>query len=170
MRVSLIAAVADNGVIGHRGELPWHLSDDLRRFKALTMGHHLVVGRKTFESIGRALAGRRMVVVSRHAPKLPEGVTSAGGLDEALHLAERAGDDEVFVAGGAEIYRLALPRADRLYLTRVHASPEGDALFPPLDPGGWRLIERREGTTGEHSPLPHSFLVYDRRPAAAPPP
>jgi len=165
MRVSLIAAVAENGVIGSRGALPWHLSADLRRFKALTMGHHVVVGRRTFESIGRALPGRRMVVISRGEPDLPAGVTLAGSLDEALADIARTGEDEVFVAGGGGIYRLALPRADRLYLTRVHAAPEGDAFFPPIDPDEWQLVERREGTPDERSPLPHTFLVYDRAPA-----
>lgn len=168
MRISLIAAVADNGVIGCRGELPWHLASDLRRFRELTMNHHLLVGRKTFESIGRALPGRRMVVISRAQPRLPAGVVAADGLDAALRLAELTGDDEVFVAGGAEIYALALPRADRLYLTRVHASPEGDAFFPAIDFGEWRPTEREEGTVDERSPLPHTFLVYDRAPAGPP--
>jgi len=165
MRVSLIAAVAENGVIGSRGALPWHLAADLRRFKTLTMGHHVVVGRKTFESIGRALPGRRMVVVSRGEPTLPAGVALAGSLEEALDEVARSGEDEVFVAGGGEIYRLALPRADRLHLTRVHAAPAGDAFFPPIDLEEWRLVERREGTPDERSPLPHTFLVYDRAPA-----
>lgn len=170
MRISLIAAVADNGVIGHRGELPWHLSSDLRSFKRLTMGHHLILGRRTFESIGRALEGRHMVVVSRGRPEVPEGVIVAASLEEALRLAAMAGDDEAFVAGGAEIYALALPQADRLYLTRVHASPEGDAFFPALDLDEWRLIERQEGIVAEGSPVPHTFLVYDRAPAGPPSP
>lgn len=169
MRVSLIAAVADNGVIGDRGGLPWHLSSDLRRFRELTTGHHLLVGRKTFESIGKPLPGRRMVVITRGRPQLPEGVLPAASLEAALRLARVAGDDEAFVAGGAEIYRLALPRADRIYLTSVHASPAGDTLFPPFDPAAWTLTERREGTTDEGSPLPHTFLVYDRGPAVPSP-
>lgn len=169
MRVSLIAAVASNGVIGDRGALPWHLSSDLRRFRALTTGHHLVVGRKTFDSIGRALPERRMVVITRGRPQLPEGVLAAPSLDAALRQARLAGEDEVFVAGGAEIYRLALPRADRLYLTRVDAEPEGDAYFPPFDEAAWILVERHEGATDERSPLPHSFLVYDRDPAVPSP-
>jgi dihydrofolate reductase len=132
------------------------------------MGHHVVVGRKTFESIGRALPGRRMVVISRGEPDLPPGVSAAASLDDALDQALRSADDEAFVAGGEEIYRLALPLADRLYLTRVHASPPGDAHFPPFEPGDWWLVEREEGIIDARSPLPHTFLVYDRGPAVPP--
>ncbi len=165
MRVSLIVAVADNGVIGDRGRLPWHLSADLKRFKALTMGHHLIVGRKTFAAIGRALPGRRTIVVSRGRPELPDGVALAPSLEAALEAARAAGESEAFVAGGAQIYRQALPLGDRLYLTRVHATPEGDAFFPAWDESAWRLVERQEGMADERSPLPHTFLVYDRRDA-----
>jgi dihydrofolate reductase len=162
MRVSLIAAVAENGVIGYRGALPWHLPDDLRRFKALTMGHHLIVGRRTFESIGRGLPGRRMVVLSRRRASLPDGVAGAVSLEEALRRAEEAGDDEVFVAGGAEVYGLALPHADRLYLTRVHAAPQGDTFFPTIDLRSWHLVE------SEAAPAA-TFLVYDRSAPPSPP-
>src|SRR5450755_1190664 len=110
MRVSILVAVAENGVIGRGGKLPWHLADDLRRFKQLTMGHTIVMGRKTWESIGRALPGRRMIVISRQAGYHVEGAQVAGSLENALQIAEAAGDDETFVIGGSEIYRLALPR------------------------------------------------------------
>ena len=122
MTLSLIVAMSKNGVIGRDGDLPWRLSADLRRFKRLTMGHHLVVGRRTWESIGRQLPGRTMIVVTRSQPEVPDGVLLAGSLNEAIELSLAAGDDEVYVAGGGTIYALALPVSDRLYLTRVHAS------------------------------------------------
>src|SRR3954468_18964811 len=128
MRVSLIAAVAENGVIGHDGGLPWHLSDDLRRFKQLTMGHTIIMGRRTWESIGRPLPGRRTVVVTRQPNYRLEDptVTVASNLEQGLKTAKNAGDDEAFIVGGAELYRAALPAADRLYLTRVDAEVDGD--------------------------------------------
>jgi dihydrofolate reductase len=130
MRLSIIAAVADNGVIGRDNALPWRLSADLRRFKVLTLGHHLLMGRKTFESIGSVLPGRTTVVISRGRPALPPGVLLAHSIDEAVAMARASGDFEAFVAGGAEIYELALPVADRLYLTRVHTITDGDIRFP----------------------------------------
>ncbi len=168
MKVSIIVAVADNGVIGQGGRVPWHLSADLKRFKALTMGHHLIVGRRTWESIGRPLPGRRTIVVSRSRPELPAEVGLAPSLEAALATAALAGDDEAFVAGGAEIYAQAMPLAERLYLTRVHAMPEGDAVFPAYPDRSFILCEHRQGVVDEASPLPHTFLTYDRRPAARP--
>src|SRR5215216_4384675 len=121
MRISLIAAVAENGVIGRQGQLPWRLSDDLRRFKRLTMGHTIIMGRRTWESIGRALPGRRAVVVTRqdNYPVRDASVSVVGSIDEALQVAETAGDPEAFIIGGSEVYRAALSRADRLYITIV---------------------------------------------------
>ena len=165
MRVSLIVAAADNGVIGRAGGLPWRLPADLRRFKALTMSHHLVIGRKTWDSIGRPLPGRTMSVVTRRAPDLPVEVTARPSLGAALEAARAAGGTECFVAGGGEIYRQALPLADRIYLTRVHAHPPGDVRFPDLDPSEWIERERQEGRVDEANPLPHTFLVYDRAPS-----
>lgn len=147
MRLSLIAAVADNGIIGRGNDIPWRLPADWRRFKATTMGHHLLMGRRTWESIGRPLPGRTTVVISRDADlELPDGVTRAGSLEAAIEVAVSAGDDEAFVAGGAEIYRQSLDRADRLYLTRVHAAPEGDTEFPEWERDDWILVasERHE--------------------------
>lgn len=163
MRVTLIAAVAENGTIGRGGALPWHLSADLRRFKRLTLGHHLVVGRKTFEAIGRPLAGRKMVVVTRRRTYRPDGVEVAGSLEEALERAAAAGEDEVFIAGGGEIYRQSLPLAQRLHLTRVHARIPGDTRFPPLDETAWEMVEREDHAADEKNPYPYSFLVYERR-------
>ena len=168
MRVALIVAVADNGVIGRAGELPWRLPTDLKRFRRLTMGHHLIVGRKTWESIGKPLAGRRMVVLSRGKAIDEPEVATCASLDQALALAAEAGDDEAFVAGGAEIYRLALPRADRIYLTRVHANPAGDARFPELELERWRLSSRWLRQPDERNRYRLTFEVYDRERPAEP--
>lgn len=166
MRVSLIAAVADDGVIGRDRDLPWRLPADWRRFKRLTMGHHLLMGRRTWESIARPLPGRTIVVISRGAPELPAGVHLAASLDDALALARRAGDDEAFIAGGAQIYRLALPLADRLYLTRVHARPEGDVFFPALDWSRWRRRRCHHHPADERNECAHTFEIWSRRPRA----
>lgn len=162
MKVSLIAALADNGVIGAGNRLPWHLPADLARFKRLTMGHHLILGRKTFDSIGRALPGRHMLVLSRGRPSLPDGVEHASDLETALERAKDAGDDEAFVAGGAEIYRLALPLANRLYLTRVHAEVEGDVWFPEVDWQDWEQVETKDHLTDARHESALTFQVWQR--------
>lgn len=174
MRVSLIVAADLGGVIGAGGGLPWRLPADLRRFKALTLGHHLIVGRKTFEAIGRPLPGRSMVVVSRRDGLPPmgpvlDGVQVAPSPEAALALAEAAGEGEAFVAGGGEIYRALLPRADRVYLTRVEAHFAGDTFFPDLDPTTWRLVSREDHPADEKHAVPYSFQVWERlRRAPAP--
>lgn len=167
MRVSIIVAAAENQVIGRGNELPWHLPADLRRFKRLTMGHHIVVGRRTWESIGRPLPGRTMLVISRSEAELPGEVQSAGSLDEALAIARGAGESETFVAGGAEIYRLALPLADRIHLTRVHREIDGDVFLPPIDFERWALIDSEAGALDEKNLLPHTFETYERLPEKA---
>lgn len=161
MPLSLIVAVAENQVIGREGQLPWRLSADLRRFKRLTMGHRIVMGRKTYESIGRALPGRTSIVLTRQADfQAAEGVLVADSLEAALR---EAGDDEVFVIGGAGVYRESLPRATRVYLTRVHADVEGDTFFPRLDPQTWRLVEQHPHPADEKNDFAHTFQVYERR-------
>jgi dihydrofolate reductase len=162
MWVSLIVAVSENGVIGRDGGLPWRLSQDLRRFKQLTMGHHLVIGRRTWEEVGTPLPGRTMVVVTRDRRFVAQGVLVAHSLDEALELARD--DDEPFIGGGAEIYRMALERSlvDRLYITRVHADIEGDTVFPEIDLEAWRLISREDHEADDKNQYPFSFLVYNR--------
>src|ERR1700742_580843 len=127
MRISIIVAVAENGVIGRDGQLPWRLSADLQRFKRLTMGHTMIMGRRTWESIGRPLPGRRTIVVTRQTNySVAEGVQTAASLDDALAIAETTGEREVFVVGGAELYNEALPQAGRLFFTEVAADVEGD--------------------------------------------
>lgn len=162
MRLSAIVAVADNGVIGRNGELPWRLSADLKRFKQLTLGHHLVVGRKTFDSIGRPLPGRHMVVLSRREGYSPAGIAVVPTLAAALDLARAAGDDEVFLGGGGQIYRLALPQIDRIYRTRVHTALDGDTYFPELAAGEWTVTRSEEFEADERNSYRATFEVVDR--------
>ena len=142
MILSLIVAVAENGVIGKDGGLPWRLSSDLKAFRRLTMGKPIVMGRRTFQSIGKPLDGRDNIVVTRDPHFEVPGVSAVATIDEALTLARilatTRGAGEVMVIGGADIYETLLPLADRIYLTRVHASPQGDRHFPPLEPAEWR--------------------------------
>ena len=157
-RVVLVVAVADNGVIGVDGELPWRLPPDLRHFKELTTGHVVVMGRKTFESIGRPLPNRTNVVVTRQPSYAAEGAVVVGSLDDALvEAALHAGD--VMVIGGGEIYSSALDLADVVELTEVHLSPEGDAFFPSLDPATWREVSRE---SHEHEDIGFDFVRLER--------
>jgi dihydrofolate reductase len=161
MQLSIIVAVSENGVIGRDGALPWHLGDDLRRFKRLTMGHTLIMGRRTWESIGRPLPGRRIVVVTRQPDYRAEGVDIAAGVDDALRIAQQAGDNEVIIVGGAEIYAQMLPRATRLYLTRVHADVAGDTRFPDVDWNEWRLVTSEHHDADAKNDFAYNFEVYD---------
>ena len=169
--VALVAAVADNGVIGRDNRLIWRLKSDLRRFRDLTWGKPMIMGRKTFESIGKPLPGRRTVVLTRDPAFAPEGVEVAHGWDEAVAradaLAAEMGASEIMVVGGAEIYALALPQVRRLYLTQVHAAPEGDAAFPLFDRSAFRELRRRDLPAGPDDEHPFTFVDLERRPAAA---
>lgn len=158
-RVSLIAAVATNGVIGRDGRMPWHLPEDLKRFKALTMGHAIVMGRKTFDSIGRLLPGRRTIIITRQRNYRVEGAEVVNSLDDAIALARD--DDEVFVIGGGEIYAQALPLATRLHLTEIDATAEGDVRFPAIQKAQWHEIDR-ESRRAENG-TPFAFVTYERR-------
>ena len=163
MRLSLIAALSSNNVIGRNNDLPWHLGTDLKRLKALTMGHHMIIGRRTYDSIGRPLPGRTFVVISRDPNFTPEGVQVVRSLEEAIEIVEASGDPEPFIAGGAQIFELAMHRADRMYLTRVHAEVEGDTFFPEFDDvTEWRLTDSEHFEADEKNDYPFSFLTYDR--------
>ena len=159
--VSLVVAADEEGGIGRGGGLPWHLPADLKHFRALTMGKPVIMGRRTWESIGRPLPGRRNVVVSRQPSLQVPGCEVAGSLDDALRLVDDAA--EACVIGGAEIYRLALPLADLIHLTRVHTRVEADTFLPPLDPREWRLQSREEHAADERHAYPFSFITLERR-------
>lgn len=158
--ISIIAAVAENGVIGDRNALLWHISEDLRYFKSVTSGHPVVMGRKTWESLGRPLPNRTNVVVTRQVLAF-DGALTVHSLSEAAALFPD--EDEVFIIGGAQIYAEALPAADRLYLTRVGRTYEGDARFPEWDESAWRLIRSESFPNGSNYPYPFSFELYERR-------
>lgn len=161
--ISIIVAVAENGVIGRGGDLPWRLPDDLRYFKRITMGHPLVMGRKTFESIGRPLPGRTNIVLTRDPAWRAEGVDTAHTLDQALDLARSApGGEDVMVIGGADVFARALPLADRLYLTEVLDTVPGDVYFPPFDRAEWREVDRTAGQPDDSGRHTHDFVVLDR--------
>lgn len=158
MIVSLIAAVSDNGVIGRDNALPWRIPEDLRRFKSLTTGHSVVMGRRTYESIGKALPKRRNFVLTSDEAWRADGVERVGSLDVAASLAERAGETELFVIGGQRVYREALPMAARLYLTRVGGQFEGDAFFPEYDGSAFTETAREE----RPGPPPYVFVTLER--------
>jgi dihydrofolate reductase len=164
MRISIIVAAAENGVIGRGGQLPWRLSADLKRFKQVTVGHAIIMGRRTWESIGRPLPGRKSIVVTRqpnYRIEFPE-VIVADGLDQAFQIVESTLDNEAFVVGGAELYRTALPRAKRLNFTRVNANVEGDTFFPEIAWNQWRLIESEQHAADDKNEYPFAFEVYER--------
>ena len=160
--VSLIVAAADNGVIGNHGQLPWRLPADLQHFKKLTLGHPVVMGRRTYDSIGRALPGRTNIVVTRQADWAAPGCETAASVAAAVARAT-ALDAEVCVIGGGEIYREALPMADVVYLTEVHHAFAGDAFFPALPPGEWREETRERHEADERHAYAFSFVTLRRR-------
>lgn len=167
MKLAIIVAVAKNGVIGRNNQLPWHLPQDLKYFKAVTLGKPVIMGRKTYESIGKPLPGRTNIVISRNKDwGAADGVIVTNSFDQALLEAQKvSGEDvqstgEVMVIGGAEIYRSALPLADRIYLTRVDIEPEGDAFFGALNEAEWGLESKVAGD--EVASVAHEFLVYAR--------
>lgn len=160
-RVSLIVAMARNRVIGINNTLPWHLPADLKHFKALTMGHHIVMGRKTYESIGKPLPGRTSVVVTRNADYAPPGVIAVNSLEAAILAC--GDDEEIFVIGGAELYRQAIAFADRIYLTEIDADISGDAHFTELDRKLWQEAERINHAPDESNAHPYHFVMLDRK-------
>ena len=156
--VSLIVAVAHNRVIGVNNTLPWHLPEDLKRFRALTTGHHIIMGRKTYESLGRLLPGRTTVIVTRNANYHVEGALTASSLQAAIALCQQ--DDEVFVIGGAELYKDALKLADKLYLTEIDLQVEGDAFFPEFQKSEWKETSREAHTSAQG--LAFSYITFER--------
>ncbi|MCX5516934.1 dihydrofolate reductase [Kaistia defluvii] len=174
LRLSIIAAVASNGVIGQDGDMPWKLSTDLKRFKALTTGKPVIMGRRTFASIGRPLPNRVNIVLTRDKAFGPQGVVTVPTLDAALEAAIAAGaaaevgteaetETEAMVIGGGEIYRALLDRADRLYITHVDAEPAGDTHFPALDPAVWEIVSSEAVPAGASDTAATRFTIYQRR-------
>jgi len=159
--VTLIVAASDNGVIGRANSLPWHLPEDLKRFKRLTMGKPMIMGRKTFESIGKPLPGRLNIVVTRDTNYHREGVEVVHGTAQALEAAAEA--PEVMVIGGAELFRLFLPHAGRVHLTRVHGNIDGDVMWPALDIRQWEVIEREQHEADERHAHAMTFEVWEKR-------
>ena len=163
MRISLIVAAAENGVIGRNGVMPWRLPSDLKTFRRLTMGKPVIMGRKTFQSIGKALDGRLNIVVSRDAAFQAPGAIVLASLAVAITQAKaHTTADEIMVIGGAEIYRAALPLADRIYLTRVHAQPDGDATFQVPAKAGWREVSAMPIPKGEKDDFACTLVVLER--------
>jgi dihydrofolate reductase len=166
MRLSLIVAVAQNGVIGRDNDLPWKLSGDLKRFKAVTMGKPIVMGRKTYESIGRPLPGRANIVMTRDSNFSADGIDVVHDISSAVEAGENAaresGVDEIMVIGGANIYGATLSEADRLYVTEVHSVIDGDVRFPEIDGAIWAEVSREYCKAGPQETCDYSFVTYDR--------
>ena len=169
--VTFVVAVADNGVIGQGGGLPWRLKSDMQHFRAATMGKPVVMGRKTYLSIGKPLAGRTNIVVSRDRAFAAPGVLVAPSIEAALTVARgdalRRGAAEIAVIGGADIYAQTMTAADRLVVTRVHLRPAGDTKFPSVDPNVWKEVERAEHRAGPHDEADFTIVVYERSAADA---
>jgi dihydrofolate reductase len=161
--VSLIVAMDENRGIGLRGGLPWHLSTDLKRFKSLTIGHHILMGRKTFESIGRALPGREMIVVSRNPGYRAEGCLVVHSIEEGLEAARYQEESELFIIGGREIFEQALPYAMRIYLTQVHTAGEVDTFFPEINLDDWWVVDSSSFPAGENDDFPTTFKRFESK-------
>lgn len=163
MRIGIYVAVARNGVIGNQGGMPWRLSTDLKRFKAITMGKPVVMGRKTWESIGKPLPGRRNIVVTRNRDYPAEGADVVASLPAALDMAQGDQAAEVAVIGGGEIYRQAIDLADTLHVTHVEAELEGDTRFPDIDPAIWKPVTREAVAAGDRDSFATEYVVYERQ-------
>ena len=162
MILSLIVATSENDIIGRDGELPWHLPNDLKYFRKVTLGHPVIMGRKTYESIGHPLPKRQNIVITRNEDFISEECDIVHSLDQALSIVNQD-VEEVFVIGGGQIFELALPQAQRVYLTRVHTVIQGDAIFPELDEDEWREVSREIHPDDERHEYAFSFLIFERR-------
>lgn len=163
MIISTIVAVAKNNVIGKDNDIPWYLPADLKYFKKITTGHHIVMGRKCYESIGRPLPKRTNVVVTRNPFFIATGCLVTHNVAEAVQLAETNGEEEVFIIGGGQIYEIALPHVDRIYLTEVDLEIEGDIFFPEIDPKDWTLTEEIKHLADEKNEYDYTFKVLERK-------
>ena len=163
MKISMIAAMAHDRVIGKDNQMPWHLPADLAHFKRVTLGKPVLMGRKTFESIGRPLPGRRNLVISRNPGYQAEGIEVVGSVEAALALLASSAVEELMVIGGGHLYAEMLPSADRLYLTQIDLAVEGDTRFPAFDDGQWQRIDCESHPADEKNPHPYSFETWQRR-------
>jgi dihydrofolate reductase len=161
--ISLLVAMDEKRGIGKDGKLPWRLSSDLKRFRELTMGHHIIVGRKTYESFGKPLPGRQTIVVTRNPGFRPEGCLIAGSVQEAIVVAKAHGETEAFVIGGSDIYAQAIDPADRIYLTQVHAEVDADTFFPELDLDSWIEKERSDQPADDRNQYAFTFRLLERK-------
>jgi dihydrofolate reductase len=162
MIISQIVAVSLNNVIGKDNGLPWHMPTDMTYFISTTWGHHIVTGRRNYEAEGKALPGRVNIVLTRNSKfRIQDGIV-VHELEEAIRIAERAGETELFIVGGAEIYKLAMPVTQRIYLTRIHAHIEGDTFYPQPDLTGWNQISIDRRKTDANNPYDYDFIIYDR--------
>ena len=160
--ISLVVAAATNNAIGKDGKLPWHLPNDMKHFKNITWGMPVVMGRKTFESLGKPLAGRKNIVITRHPQWKAEGVVVVKNIDNALFVAKETDAKEIMVIGGGEIYKTLFDKAKRIYLTRVEAEPEADTFFPVLNPKEWLLLSQKNHEADEKNAYNYSFQVWER--------
>ena len=158
MKVTIIVAVSENLVIGHKNALPWHISEDLKHFKQITINHSVIMGRKTFESIGKPLKERRNIVVSRDRTLKIEGVEVVNSLDEAIHRTKN--ENEIFIIGGEQIYKMAIPIATHMHITKVYNNIKGDAYFPAFDENEWKILTQKDLETNEG--LKFSFIEYQK--------
>ena len=163
MIISLIVAVDEQFGIGKDNQLPWHLPSDLKRFKQLTLGHYIIMGRKTYETIGRSLPGRTMVILTRQKGYKVGDCLVVHSLDEAIRKAQHANESEVFIIGGGQIFEQAIKLANRIYLTIVHTDAHADIFFPQLDPAEWVTISDKKTILGGEDELPSDFLVFNRK-------
>jgi dihydrofolate reductase len=170
MKISIIAAVSENSVIGQKGKIPWHIPEDLKRFKKITSGHHVIMGRKTFEAIGHPLPNRTNIIITRNKQSLllrnknyeAPGCKVVNSLQEALSASKISKEREVFIIGGEQIYKLALPIADEIYLTQVHHIFKGDAFFPKIDTGKWKEVSHQYHPKNEKNLYSYDFVIFKK--------
>src|SRR5688572_18992255 len=163
MIISLLVAADENNVIGKDNKLPWHLPNDLKYFKNLTWGMPILMGRKTFDSIGKPLPGRKSIVITRNTEWKQENVDVVHSIEDAINLAKQNDIKEIFVIGGAEIFKTSFDKADRIYLTRIHYQVEGDVYFPSIDVDKWKLVKAKRAEVDEKNAYAHTFQIWERK-------
>jgi dihydrofolate reductase len=163
IKFSLLVAAAENNVIGKDNKLPWNLPNDLKYFKNLTWGMPVVMGRKTYESFGKPLRGRSNIIITRNKDWKGEGVETTDSIEGAINLAKQSDVKEIFIIGGGEVFKTIISEADRIYITRIHHSFDGDAFFPEINESEWQLVKKTDCAADEKNAYPHSFQVWERK-------